>query len=298
MPEVQVSLEQLNSLDLLDLEELYEAVTEFDDIPVNISSFLDGPKFLGSFFDGGLYPPWRKALQEIYPSTHYSPYWLIAFKGSIGTGKTTAACAGMLYDLHKLLCHKKPQKVLGGIPSDKIDFAIFNVTLTATDIVWDRISQMFSSSDYFIKLMEVSKRRRKDETLFPKRIDFFSGSRVGHSLGRSVFSVLIDEANFEVVTGQIRKTFYSLLRRMESRYMEVGGGFPGKIWVVSSEADKSSVLNNLIEEYKNSGWKCKVQKQKIRRGGSKSGYTFLYKNGQKIPLKDLEKGILKTNDGE
>ena len=31
---------------------------------------------------------------------------------------------------------------------------------------------------------------------------------------------------------------------------------------------------------------------------SKSGYTFLYKNGQKIPLKDLEKGILKTNDGE
>jgi hypothetical protein len=31
---------------------------------------------------------------------------------------------------------------------------------------------------------------------------------------------------------------------------------------------------NSIEEYKNSGWKCKVQRQKIRRGGSKSGYTF------------------------
>lgn len=252
MPDVQVSLEQLDSLELSDLEELYEAVTEFDDIPVDISTFLDGSNYLGSFFEGSLFAYWRKALKEIYPSIHYSPYWLIAFKGGIGGGKTTAACAGMLYDLHKLLCHKNPQKVLGGIPSDKIDFAIFNVTLTlAADVVWDKISQMFSSSEYFKKMMEVSKKRRKDETLFPKRIDFFSGSRVGHSLGRSIFSVLIDEANFEVVTGQIRKSFYSLLRRMSSRFMEIGGGFPGKIWIVSSETDKSSVLNSLIEEYRN-----------------------------------------------
>lgn len=251
MSELQISLEQLNDLDVQDLEELYEAVTEFDDIPVDINTFLDGAKYLGSYFDGTLYPYWRKTLQEIFPSIHYSPYWLCCIKGSVGGGKTTVACVGMLYDLHKLLCHKNPQKVLGGIPSDKIEFAIFNVTLTlATDVVWDKISQMFSASDYFSRLMEVSKKRRRDETLFPKRIDFFSGSRVGHSLGRHTFSVILDEANFEVISGQVRKTFYSLLRRMETRFMEVGGGFPGKIWIVSSETDKSSVLNNLINEYK------------------------------------------------
>ena len=124
MQQPQVSLEQLDSLELSDLEELYEAVTEFDEIPVDITTFLDGSKYLGSFFEGSLFPYWKKVLRDIYPSVHYSPYWLACFKGGIGSGKTTVAATGMLYDLHKLLCHKNPQKVMGGIPSDKIDFAI------------------------------------------------------------------------------------------------------------------------------------------------------------------------------
>ena len=32
--------------------------------------------------------------------------------------------------------------------------------------------------------------------------------------------------------------------------MRKEGGFPGRVWIISSETDKSSVLNNLIEEYR------------------------------------------------
>lgn len=251
-------MSNFNLMKLLDSEGLRESSDELhkvDESPIDINAFLDEGKYLGNYFDGQFLSDrnnyWRMFLNEIYPDVYDSPYWLCCLKGSIGSGKTTTACAGMVYDAYRLLCLGDPQRTLGVIPTDKIEFAIFNVTLTlAINVVWDKISQMFTSSEYFNNLLGVSRRKHREDSLFPKRIDFYSGSRVGHSLGHSVYEVAIDEANFEVLTGQVRKNFYSLLRRMETRYMSLGGGFPGKIWIISSETDKSSVLNQIIEEYR------------------------------------------------
>lgn len=248
----------LRQFDTNGLEKFYERIADFEETPVDIDTFIDAGKFLGEYFDGRFLAEkdnyWRKFLKEIYPESHhpsYSPYWLCCLKGSVGAGKTTTACAGIVYDSYRLQCLANPQEVLGILTTDKIEFAIFNVTLTlAINIVWDKISQMFSSSSYFRTLMETHRKRRREDTLFPKRIDFYSGSRVGHSLGHSVLEVIIDEANFEVITGQVRKNFYSLLRRMQTRFIEKGGGTLGRIWIVSSETDKSSVLNQLIDQYR------------------------------------------------
>jgi len=194
-----------------DLDRLYtlEAYKNADTPPVDIETFLDDRNYLGRYFDGELLSEpgnyWRQVLKEVYPTDNYSPYWLICLKGSIGAGKTTTASAGVLYDLQWLLCNKNPQKFLHIPPTSRIEFAIFNITLTATDVVWDRIASMMADSDFFTHLMGKAKKRFKTDTLFPKRIDFFSGSRIGHSLGRDVYEVIIDEANFEVITGQVRK---------------------------------------------------------------------------------------------
>ena len=233
---------------------IYNQIVRFDPEPVSLDSFLDDRSYLGRYFDREFLSAednyWRQALNEVFPSVNYSPYWLVCLKGAIGVGKTTTACAGALYDLQWLLCNPDPQGFLGTLPTARIEFAIFNITLSASDVVWDKISSMMAESDFFTGLMGKAKKRFKTDTLFPKRIDFFSGSRIGHSLGRDVYEVIIDEANFEVITGQVRKTFYSLLRRMETRFMRKEGGFPGRVWIISSETDKSSVLNNLIEEYR------------------------------------------------
>lgn len=236
------------------LEELYSFVADYENTPVSITEFIESDEFLGRYFQGKMYPYWKEVLQDIYPTPFYSPYWLVSFRGAIGLGKTTIACTGIAYDLYKLLQMSSPQKGFGLVPSTKILFAIFNVTMSlASDVIWDQLTQMFMQSPYFSKLLgPLGTKKKGRDTLFPKRIDFFLGSRIGHSLGRAVFEAVLDEANFEILKGQMRKSFDSLLRRMESRFMGLGGGVPGKIWVISSETDKSSTINKIIEDYRKS----------------------------------------------
>lgn len=242
----------ISLLPLRDLEELYASLSEYDFTPVSIDEFLDGPEFLGPVFEEGLYPYWRQVLREIYPSPFYSPYWLISLRGSIGQGKTTIACAALCYDLYRLLALAKPQRHYGLLSTEKIIFAIFNVTLSlAHDVVWDKLSQNFIHSPFFSKLLgPLGTKPKYQDTLFPKRIDFFMGSRMGHTLGKAILNCILDEANFDVVQDQVYQSFNSILRRMESRFMNKGGGVGGKIWVVSSESDKFSTVNKIVDSYK------------------------------------------------
>jgi len=245
----------VSQLDLDDLCNLYASLSNYDNPPVTIDEFLDGDKYLGNYFQGGLFPYWRKVLREIYPNPFYSPYYLVNLRGSIGRGKTSIACAGLSYDLHKLLSLTSPQKTYGLLPSTTILFALFNVTLSLShDVVWDKLTQMWASSPYFSGMLPLLNTKSKERpTLFPKNIDFFMGSRITHSLGKAVFSAVMSEANFEIIGDQVYETFNSLLTRMESRFIKPlseGGGIPGKIWIDSSETDKFSVVNKIVDQYK------------------------------------------------
>jgi hypothetical protein len=252
--------DQIDSLSLDELCSIYSSLADYTTAPVNIDEFLDSPEFLGPFFDGGLYPHWRKVLRDIYPNPYFSPYWLCVFRGAIGLGKSSIACAGLAYDLYRLLCMVNPQKSYNLVSSTKIVFALINRTLTLSgDVIWDKLSQIFVQSPFFTKVLgcldsanKISRRRLKRDTLFPHRIDFIVGSRAGHALGQAVFGAVISEANFEVVEDQMYDTFNNLLRRMESRFMTVGGGIPGHIWLDSSESDKFSVVNRIVDSWKNS----------------------------------------------
>jgi hypothetical protein len=159
----------------------------------------------------------------------------------------------MAYDLYRLLLLANPQESFGLVPSTKILFAILNRTMAlSSDVVWDKLSSMFIQSPFFSKFMGwLGRKRRKDETLFPKRIDFVMGSRMGHTLGQAVFSSIISEANFQVVEDQTYETFNSVIRRMESRFSSGSGSVTGKIWVDSSETDTFSAVNQIMDSYKN-----------------------------------------------
>lgn len=289
----------ISQLSVPDLEQLYSQIAQFDTNPVDINEFLDSDQYLGGYFQGNLYPYWRKVLNEIYPSPHNSPYWLVCFRGSIGQGKTSIACAGIAYDLYRLLCLTNPQKTYGLIPSTTILFAIFNVTMSlSVDVVWDKLSQMFAQSPYFSSLTGLlGGRKKKGEPLFPKRIDFFMGSRISHSLGKAVYECILSEANFEIIGDQVYDNFNSLLRRAESRFMlPQGEGIPGKFWLDSSETDKSSIMNKLIDQYKNKKgvyvsqaaiWEVKsTQNNKSLYSGEK---FWVYKGSDLKPPRIVEK---------
>ena len=286
---------ELEALTLQQLEELYASLSDFDEHPVTIDEFIDSDRYLGSYYQGGMYPHWRQVLREVYPSPYVSPHWLVGLRGAIGIGKTQIATTGVAYDLHKLLCLSNPQQEFSLLPTTRILFAIFNVTLSLSqDVVWDNLTKMFAASPWFSKLMgPLLSRKRKGESLFPKNIDFFMGSRMGHALGKAVFSGILDEANFEVVDGQVYDTFNGLLRRMESRFMSPGGGIPGKLWVVSSETDKFSTVNKIVDSYRNKPgvfisqspiWKVKPNKY--------SGNHFWVFKGSEVRQPE----VLKQND--
>ena len=260
-------INQIETLSLRELEDLFAwSSGEYETNPVDVERFVESEEYLGKYFSDeqgnigkGIYPYWKDTLKEIYPSPFYSPYWLIHFGGSIGTGKSSASLAGVCYELHRLMCTTSPQRTLGLLEATKLVFAIFNVTLgLAQDVVWDQITRMWAESPYFSRLVgdRLKKARRRTDTLFPKHVDFFKGSRIGHSLGRAVIGALLDESNFDVVQDQVYKSFNSLLRRMESRFVgsgqSMGGGgasFPGKVWVVSSETEKLSTVNRILKGY-------------------------------------------------
>jgi len=170
---------------------------------------------------------------------------------SIGRGKSTCANIIMAYEIYKLLCLKNPQQKFGVIPSTRIVFALMNITLSlSTSVVWDQLNQYFSESKYFNSIIDLNRKMKGKDTLFPKRIDISIGSRIQHGLGQAVFGAFLDEAGFDVLNNQVVKNFQSLITRMQSRFMQEAGAIPGKLIVASSESVKGSSLTKLAEIYK------------------------------------------------
>lgn len=251
---IQTLPERLRNLDQKELEDLLYSLGDYEEQPPTINEFIDSNEYLGNYFGGGFWPYWRPVLNDIYPSPHYSPYTIIALRGAIGRGKSVAACTGIAYDICCLLCLRNPQAYFSLLPATKITIAIFNVTLgLATNVIWDMIEQMIASSPWFQKRVDIAlatKKKKLDDTIFPKRIDIFIGSRVGHSLGRAVFGAILSEANFDVLNDQTLKSFNSLIARGQSRFLGVNSPF--KVWVDSSEGSKSSSVNQIVDSYKGS----------------------------------------------
>ena len=253
MNDEQEVLKLINQMSLPELEELMGWIGDYETAPVHIEQFLEDKEYIGGYLGDSLFPYWKNLLcNEIYPSPFVDKYWLVVFRGSIGKGKSSIATVCLAYELYRLLCRISPQKSFGLIPSSKILFAILNRTMTlSTDVVWDKLSQIFSNSPFFQKVINHRKvRTNKEETLFQKRIDFTMGSRFQHTLGQDVLYSIIDEANFNVVENQMYETFNSILARMESRFMKPGGGIAGKVFVVSSESDTFSTVNQIVDKYK------------------------------------------------
>lgn len=266
-----------------DMDELYYSLGDFHTRPVDIMTFVHDRRFLGQYFNGGLFPYWEEFLKKVYPSPYFSPYGILSLRGSIGQGKSTIAAAGILYDLHKLLCMNSPQDFSGLIYSEKIIFMIFNVTKAlAEGVMWDKLTQMMQASPYFSQFFDIYKKRNKEETLFPSRIDFGIGSRIPDSLGKNVVGGALDELNFGILNNQMYNNFNSLVRRMQSRFLGEGGRMPARLWIISSEAEDNSVMNTIVDQYKNdegvlvvqeSIWK--VQSHKHTDFPEKSFWVFI-----------------------
>ena len=249
----------LLSLSKKESEEMLAYVDGYEEIPVDLKTFVHDPYFLGkSWPDNRFWTYWLDVLQDIY---HHpllpSKYMEVILKGSIGTGKTTAGVVGTLYSMHRLLCLSDPHETYNLFPrSTPIRFVLFNLTLElAYDVLYNMIRGIFYESPYFVELKATEDEKTKEITL-PKKIGLTIAAKESHILGRAVFGGILDETNFgrslSRGNAKVYDAYIQTIGRMGSRFRDDLGRIPGQLFLISSERDESDFLSDHINTVRKS----------------------------------------------
>ena len=234
------------------LQYLYEM--DYEEIPVDIDTFVEHDDYLGLIFDNGkgIYPFWRDVLRQIFdPQKGYQE---IIFSGAIGIGKSSIAAICMAYILYNLLCLRRPQKYYGLPDSSYFGLAFLNMTLdTAYGIGVRKMMDLLKLSPWFLRHGKLSGKKGSETYTPNKRIDILPGSKTSHTIGRDVFAGFLDELDFAgvknpvVARAQVMNLYTNIKRRIESRFLN-GGKVPGKVFMVSSKNKATDFLESYIQE--------------------------------------------------
>ena len=174
---------------------------DYEEVPVDIDTFIDDERFLGNALGNTLYPFWREVLRKLFAPG--AKYYECVLTGAIGLGKTTIADIGLAYMLHKLLCLKNPPSYYGLSKMSIMTINFFNVTLDLSyGVAYQKFQSMVLSSPWFREHGTVS--GTKNMVYSPgKNIQLEVGSKEEHALGQDVFCVTGDTV-IRTLTGDFR----------------------------------------------------------------------------------------------
>ena len=301
------SIEQLNSLtpiqrevalkilkDTLEknksttLNEMLE--TDYDEIPVDIDTFLTDPRYLGKFTNNGknlTYRKWPEALREWFPNPLApSPYVEIALTGAIGLGKSTNFDYAATYFLYKLMCLKDPNSYYGQ-PGATLWFCFFNNTLnSANSAAYAKFQAMLQSSPWFMERGSLSGVKNV-EYIPNKNIRFMIGSTLQHTLGINIIFAAMDEINFakgkniSMEQSKIFEMYSIILERISSRFL-VNGRSAGMMFLASSKQSQYDFLENYINK--------KDEENKRKPKDKRTFYKFDYPQWEVHPASKYPSG--------
>lgn len=261
--ERKVALSILSELSSKGTSKAYDELVyqDYDEIPVDISTFLHDKRYLGNgLIDSNgrftLFPYWEDKLKEIFPNNVETKYNTIVLTGAIGLGKSTVAVICLLYMLYRLLCLKDPYLYYGLQPIDKITISLMNITLeNAKGVALDKMNQMILSSEWFMshgKMIGTSNLEFVPE----KHIELITASSNNQVIGRAVFCNFTDEVNFGLTNDveKLKKKQKQLISqidaRMASRFQREKNGYtylPTLNIIASSKNSEQSFLEDYIE---------------------------------------------------
>ena len=234
--------------------------SDFDEIPVDIHTFLHDKKYLGNALydkDGRftLFPYWEEKLKDVFPDNLTTRYNTIILTGSIGIGKSTFAVICLLYMLYRLLCMKDPYLYYGMQPIDKISISLMNITIeNAKGVALDKMNQMLLASEWFMAHGEMA--GISNLVYRPnKHIEFVCASSNNQIIGRALFASFEDEVNFgignniERQKAKLKQIISQVDSRMASRFLR-GEFLPTLNIIASSKASDQSFLDDYIETKK------------------------------------------------
>mgnify|MGYP003291086008 CR=1 FL=1 len=284
---------------------------DYDEIPVDIETFLTDPKYLGKGLvneEGKftVFPFWVEVLKKIFPDPlKPATCNTLALTGSIGIGKSFVAVLIGAYELYRMMCLKDPYIYYGLQPIDKITFAVMNITLDASrGVAWDKLQQLIQSSEWFMARGKVSGSVNVEWTP-PKGIELIAGSLSRHIIGRAVFWAFFDEVSFqpnqdvEKQKEKAKALVNTATARMQSRFMRHDVN-PTILVLASSKRTEQSYMETFIESKKKNESKSTMvidEPQWVIREDKNSSVKFKVAIGNKflasevVPLDATEQDL-------
>lgn len=205
------------------LDSLYDK--DYDEKPIDFIQFITDDNYLGKTTRNGefLYPFWRKEISKIYSTPDICE---IAFSGSIGIGKTTAAVLAMVYHLYKTMCMKDPQAFFNLSPGSEITYAFLNNTMSSSyGVAYKTFQAFIQESPWFLKHGKIAG-RTSPEYYPEKGFGFIVGSRPQHTLGRHIIclagdTVIETSEGPEKIEDLVGKTIQVISYRPETKEVVV-----------------------------------------------------------------------------
>lgn len=212
----------------------------------DIETFIDDEYYLGKVLGKRLYPIWREAAKELYPSPYHTTGLEVYLTGGIGLGKSTMAILVTLYDACKLLSLENPHDYFDLIDSTVIEFALMNATKSLSyGVLYAQMIEWIELSPFFKSRMN---KKGEGRTLFKNNINITHGSRGSDVLGKATIGAIFSEINdMTKVGGQAEDNFDTVYTRMNSRFGGKGKPFIGHLILDSSNKGTKSFIDTRLE---------------------------------------------------
>ena len=186
-----------NSKSYTDL--MYE---DYNEIPVDIETFITDDNYMGSAWKDSegnlkLYPYWLDRLKELFPTNTDVSVNNFIESGARGLGKSEIACLCCAYLMYRVMCMKNPLEFYHLKPTEKICFALMNITKDLVKaIALDKFQKSIQMSPWFMSKGRMTTFENEPFWVPPEPIDLIMGSQPNHVIGLPIYFAFFDEIDF------------------------------------------------------------------------------------------------------
>lgn len=233
----------LGSADHATLEALY--AVDYERIPPSPRTFLEHPDYCKHIGDE-LWPAWRPHFDAV--NNPALSIYEADLTGAMGIGKTMWAMLVLAYKLCRIGHLRDPARFYGLAPGSKIAFGLYAITKDLIKEVgfYDLRDMIIDQSPFFRDVMPRLPFGKEKISWPTKRLEVITGSNALHAIGKNLFAVVADELNYynqgEKTASKARDLVSEVSRRLESRFMDLGGDIPGIAVFISQTRTTSDFL--------------------------------------------------------
>lgn len=226
---------------------------DYKEIPVDIITFIKDRNYLGDAWhsqDGKckLYEYWEKKLKELFPDNLTTSFNNAILTGARGLGKSEIAITCILYIMYRVMCLKNPHEFFGLKPTEKIAFALMNITKDLSkDIAVSKFQRTVQMSPWFMARGTLTQFENEPYWNPPDYIDIIVGSQPSHVIGKPILAAFFDEISFirnkdvEIQKKVAIDMIDTAIGGMKTRFIR-GGKNPSLLILASSKRSEKSFL--------------------------------------------------------